>query len=212
MILGVTGCPGSGKSVLARVIAGRGWKLVDADILGKELVEGSVAILTELARIFGQDIIGHDGKLDRRLLARRAFASAGSTAMLNHAVHPTLIRKTVETIESLRSAGTNTVVDCALIFEWEIKSRFDRIVCVRADEATRRKRLMERDHRTPEDIDRLFSAQLSENTKVLKSHIALANNGPIEDIAAYGFMLAELPQYENEGKEWLGNYREHKAP
>ncbi|MHB9027736.1 MAG: dephospho-CoA kinase [Candidatus Latescibacterota bacterium] len=203
MILGITGCPGSGKSALAGVIAERGWTLVNADRLGKELVEGNAEILAELSRLFGSDIIGPEGNLDRRLLARRAFSSAEDTGKLNRAVHPALIRKVSETIEALRMDGNDVVVDCALIFEWEIGDRFDRIVCVRAGEAVRRKRLMERDRRSPEDIDRLFAAQLPESVKALRSHIVLANNGSLKDIVIDGLMLAELPKFGSEAERWM---------
>jgi len=203
MILGITGCPGSGKSLLARVIAEQGWTLLDVDILGKELVEGGAEMLHKLSRLFGADIIGPEGKLDRRLLARRAFADAKSTGTLNRAVHPALIGKVIEAIEELRDCGRNAVVDCALIFEWNIESRFDRIVCVRAEEEMRRRRIMERDHRVPEDIERLFLAQLPESVKALKSDITLANNSSAEDIVACGLMLAELPKHGIEAKRWL---------
>jgi dephospho-CoA kinase len=189
--------------VLAKVIAGRGWTLVDADRMGKELVEGNAEILAALSRLFGPDIIGPEGNLDRRLLARRAFASPEDTEKLNRAVHPALIRNVTATIDALRMDGRNTVVDCALIFEWKIGDRFDRIVCVRAEEEIRRKRLLERDRRSPEDIDRLFQAQLPESIKALKSHIVLANNGPLKDIVACGLMLAELPTFGSEAERWM---------
>jgi dephospho-CoA kinase len=210
MILGITGCPGSGKSELVRVIAEQGWTLVNADRMGKELVEENTEILAELSRLFGSDIIGPGKILDRRLLARRAFSSPENTGKLNRVVHPALIRKISETIAALRMDKENTVVDCALIFEWKIEDMFDYIVCVRAEEEIRRKRLRERDHRSPEDIDRLFNAQLPEREKTLRSHIVLANNDSLKEIVIYGLMLAELPTFGNEAEEWLKNLPRQK--
>lgn len=206
MILGVTGAPGSGKSLLVRIMADEGWAVVDADRRGKDVVEGSPDILAALARIFGADIIGPGNALDRRLLARRAFATGDSTRLLNETVHPALIREVTGTLASLREAGTNAVADCALIFEWGIEGCFDRVACLRADESLRRARLAARDRRTPGEISRLFAAQLPEEEKARRSDIILINNGSVERLAAYGFMLANLPRCEERGTRWIGSH------
>ncbi len=75
MIIGITGCPGSGKSILAAVIAEQGWVLIDADNLGREVIENDSSILNELSEAFGKDIMDSDGKLNRHLVAKRAFSN-----------------------------------------------------------------------------------------------------------------------------------------
>ena len=44
MLLGITGCPGSGKSVLAQIVADSGWELINADLLGREVVDNDEAV------------------------------------------------------------------------------------------------------------------------------------------------------------------------
>jgi dephospho-CoA kinase len=205
MIVGVTGCPGSGKSLLADVLAERGWFLVDADALGREVVEGDGAVLSELASLFGSDILGTGGKLDRRLLARRAFSTPERTLILNRVVHPALIARTCEAVGRLRESGGQGVIDCALIYEWGIENHLDLVVCVRADEDIRRRRLMERDGRTEEEIERMFAAQLPEREKVLRADIVFANNGSPERMVEYGLMLSRLPCQKEEGWTWKRN-------
>lgn len=202
MILGVTGCPGSGKSILVRVMADHGWILIDADRVGKDVVEQDIVMLGNLARIFGVDIIGSDKKLDRRLLAQRAFSGPEKTRLLNEVVHPVLIQKILEMIDFRRKTGENVVVDCALIYEWGIEKIFDRVVCVRADENLRRNRLVVRDGRSPEEIDRMFSIQLPEKEKAIQADIVLTNNGTREELAAYGLMLGDLPRFLRESEPW----------
>ncbi len=198
MILGLTGCPGSGKSVLASVLVERGWALIDADRVGKDVVERDARTLAELVSIFGTDILDPAGKLDRRLLARRAFSSPENTRLLNGAVHPVLIRTILGMIDLRRESGEDVVVDCALIYEWGIERHFDRVLCVRADEDIRRSRLALRDGRSPDEIGRLFSSQIPEREKVLRADIVLANNGTRMELAAYGLMIAELPHFLRE--------------
>ena len=195
MVLGVTGCPGSGKSVLAGFIAENGWELVDADDLGHEVVEGNSGVLRELVDTFGADICDSTGKLNRKLLAHRAFADSARTRLLNDIVHPALITCLKSRINEISSKGSNVVVSCALIFEWRIEDLFDCVVCMHAHERLRKKRIMERDGRTSDEIDGLFAAQLPESEKIRKADIVIANNGSIENLKVFGTMLSELPRY-----------------
>jgi len=195
MILGITGCPGSGKSMLTDVLVQREWILIDADELGREVVEFNPDVLDELKRTFGSDIINTEGRLDRRLLAVRAFAKPEKTKLLNNIVHPRLIRRLKERIENERERKTNSVVDCALIFEWGIEKLFDMVVCVSADESLRKKRLMDRDTRSLSEIEDLFAAQLSECEKMRKADIVIKNNNSVEKLKMFGMLLSGIPRY-----------------
>ena len=200
MILGLTGCPGSGKSLLAGVLGGLGWTVVDADLIGRGVVEDDPGIRADLAREFGDDILDGGGVLDRPLLAGRAFSSRERTDRLNRIVHPALLAALAERIAGLRKSGANAVVDCALVFEWGIEEFFDAVVCVTAGKETRLRRLMERDGRVREDVERLMSAQFPEAEKARRADIVLANKGSIERFRAFGFMIAALPECLEKGR------------
>lgn len=192
MILGITGCPGSGKSVLAAEIGRQGWKLVDADETGREVVENDNAVLSELAQVFGDDILSAEGKLLRRVLGRKAFANPDSTGKLNGIVHPKLIARLRELVKDIRLEGADGVVDCALIFEWGIQDMFDSVICVTAEKHLRRERLIARDGRTADEIEKIFAAQLPEDKKALRADIVLKNNTSRNVMAIYGKMLSRL--------------------
>ena len=112
MIIGITGCPGSGKSFLANIMTSQSWIMVDADGLGHDVVENNPDVLKELCEAFGEDIIDFDGKLKRHLVARRAFSDTEKNKKLNDIVHPVLIGRLKSRIHELRTEGKNTVVDC----------------------------------------------------------------------------------------------------
>ena len=148
MVIGVTGCPGSGKSIFACVIAEQGWILINADDIGREVVENDPFILGELANAFGRDIIDADGNLNRHLVARRAFADSEKNQVINDIVHPALIDRLKSRINELQAERVHVVVDCALIFELGIENLFDVVVCVRAHAFIRKERIMKRDGRS----------------------------------------------------------------
>ena len=195
MVLGITGCPGSGKSLLAEVIAHQGWILVDVDRMGHEIVEQDSGVKQNLITAFGRDIVGNDGRIERKALSRKVFTHPDNIHVLNDIVHPLLIRNMKSYIEESRLKGENVVVDCALIFEWNIEGIFDIIVCVTADEMVRKERLRHRDGRTEKEIDGMYHAQLSEHEKSRRADIVLMNCASIERIKVYGLMLSELPRY-----------------
>lgn len=192
MILGITGCPGSGKSLLAHAIEQRGWELVDADLLGRDVVETSAALLDRLAAAFGPDII-ESGRLNRGELARRAFKDAETVRRLNGIVHPVLVDELRARLAGLRERGVNTVVDCALIFEWNIEAEFEYVVTVTAEETERIRRIRERDGRPDSVITGIMAAQLPEAEKVRRADIVLKNDRGIDRIETFGRMLAALP-------------------
>lgn len=198
MIVGVTGCPGSGKSILAGEFSSNGWILVNADDIGSEIVEHNKAILDELAGAFGDDILDGEGKLRRRELGRRAFADQEKTCKLNVIVHPPLIRLLKRRVDALRTSGGNVVVDCALIFEWGIEGIFDEVICVAADIQLRRERIMLRDGRSAGEVDDLCAAQFTEIEKIRRAGIVIKNNGSIESLKVYGRLFAHLPDYSEE--------------
>ncbi len=195
MIIGITGCPGSGKTVLARAIADHGWELVDVDDLGRAVVENDPAVLAELAAVFGGDIIRPDGALDRRLVAAQAFASREATDRLNLIVHPRLVARLEERIRELRRDEADAVVDCALIFEWDIGDRFDLVVTVAAAAEFRHRRLIERDGRSAVDAGNLAAAQLPQDEKVRRADIVVNNNGATDRLRRIGALLAETPRF-----------------
>ena len=182
MILGITGLPGSGKSEVAALFAENGWRLIDADLLGHEVVENDETILMKLREAFGDDIIRSDGGLDRRKLARRAFESRESTERLNSIVHARLIEELNGLIEEKRGENIDTVVDSALIHEWNIGSYFDTVICVTADKEIRIQRILERDRRTRSEIEALFASQLPEQVKAARCDLVVTNNASSADL------------------------------
>ena len=87
LVIGLTGPIGSGKSAVAKLFCENGYVSVDADKLAKKVVEKGSLTLQKLAKNFGDEIINPDGTLNRKMLAKKAFSSKESTALLNSITH-----------------------------------------------------------------------------------------------------------------------------
>lgn len=152
-IIGLTGPTGAGKSTVAALLRKNGCAVVDADILAREVTERGDC-LSQLQDAFGADIVGKDSRLDRRLLAQRAFATHENAARLNAITHPAILAESSRRIAEARKSGVKAVVlDAALLFESGADRLCDTTVAVTAPDEVRLKRIMARDG-IPEDLAR----------------------------------------------------------
>lgn len=117
---------GSGKSMASSMLREKGAACIDLDRIGHEvLLQSDTRELLE--REFGGEIIDSAGLVDRRALARIAFASAISTCRLNDIMHPRIVERTLELLEDARAYGVDKVVIEASAFDGP-NGRFRRIV------------------------------------------------------------------------------------
>jgi dephospho-CoA kinase len=122
--VGLTGGLGSGKSTVASMLRELGAKVIEADALGRTLMEPGQAVYKEIVRAFGPEVVGADGRLNRARLAELAF-QGGQLNELNAIVHPAVIRAQQEWMDEVFAAdpATVAVVESALIFEVERDAR-----------------------------------------------------------------------------------------
>jgi len=144
MFIGITGLIGSGKSSAADVLKSFGAAVIDADQIGREVVETSPALLKKLGRAFGADIIDRSGKLNRRKLGKRAFADQEAKQELDRLVHPYLLKNLRARMKSLVGGKSVVVIDAALLLNWRLDDQMDFVLCVHAGLQTRLKRLTAR--------------------------------------------------------------------
>ena len=122
--VGLTGGLGSGKSTVAGYLRELGAQVIEADELGRALMEPGQAVYDEIVRAFGPGVVGSDGRLSRARLAELAF-QGGRINELNAIVHPGVIaaqRRWMEGVFAHDPAAV-AVVESALIFEVERDAR-----------------------------------------------------------------------------------------
>jgi len=90
LAVGLTGGIGAGKSALADLYVARGAKLVDSDIIAREVVEPGTETLAQLVDRFGDVILQDDGTLHRQRLADLAFVDTQTVEELNAIIHPAI--------------------------------------------------------------------------------------------------------------------------
>lgn len=116
--VGLTGGLGSGKSTVAAFLRELGAQVVEADILGRQMMEPGQAVYAAIVRLFGPEVVSSDGRLNRPRLAELAFRG-GRLDELNAIVHPAVIAAQQRWMEQVfsRDPAAVAVVESALIFE-----------------------------------------------------------------------------------------------
>jgi len=122
--VGLTGGLGSGKSTVAGLLRERGAHVIEADEVGRRMMEPGQPVFNEIVRRFGPGVVRADGRLDRPRLAEMAFGE-GRLEELNAIVHPAVIAAQQRWMEEIfaRDPAAVAVVESALIFEVERDAR-----------------------------------------------------------------------------------------
>jgi len=191
VVVGLTGGLGAGKSTVARALAAAGARVVDADRMGHAVLE-EAGVRRELAAAFGADVLGADGGVRRDELGRRAFATPEALARLNAVVHPRLLSRLRDEIESLAAEGYRglVVLDAALLVEWDLGAWCDVVVAVTAPLEARRRRAQTALGLSDADVEARLARQLPEEERVRYADRVLVNDGSVEDLAERAAALA----------------------
>lgn len=180
-LIGVIGGIGSGKTTLCRMFERWGAQVINADRLGKEVVETNPFLLKRLRDEFGGTILDSDGSLNRRELGRLAFKSPTARLKLNRIVHPFLLNLLQEKIRRGKSLGP-LVIDAALLVEWNLSEFIDLLILVKTRKELRIKRTSQRWSR--EEIEERMALQLPDEEIAKKANLVIDNNGSLQDLEA----------------------------
>jgi dephospho-CoA kinase len=203
--VGLTGGLGSGKSTVAACLRELGAKVVEADELGRALMEPGEPVYAEIVRVFDSEVVDAEGRLNRARLAQLAF-QGGRLDELNRIVHPAVIAAQRRWMEAVfaRDAAAVAVVESALIFEVERdarargeeeseladwRRRFDRVVVVTAPDNLKIARFMAKRGAQEADARARLARQIPDAEKAARADYVLENAG---DLAALRGQMAGL--------------------
>ncbi len=185
LVIGLTGGIASGKSTVAAVLRELGAPIVDADLVARQVVEPGMPALAEIAARFGPDVIGADGRLDRKRMGERVFADPAARAIINSITHPRIAAASRAAVAELGAAGHPVAVyEAALLVENKIHLGIDGLIVVSAPPQVQIERLMERDAIDGEAAQARLSAQLPLADKVAVADWVIDNAGSLAETRA----------------------------
>jgi dephospho-CoA kinase len=184
--VGLTGGIASGKSTVARQLAELGCRLVEADVLAREVVAPGEPAWRAIVEEFGPDVALPDGQLDRKRLGALVFADPARRKILEAITHPAILARRQVILDRWAAEGFDglVVLDIPLLIELGMAAHVDRVVLVYAEREMQLARLMRRDGFDPPEALRRLASQMPLAEKVRHAHYVVDNSGPPEDTAA----------------------------
>jgi dephospho-CoA kinase len=186
LLVGLTGGIASGKSAVSRQLVELGCRLVDADLLAREVVEPGAPAFQAIVDEFGPGAVGPDGRLDRKRLGAVVFADAARRKTLEGIIHPAITARRQAILAAWAAEGFAGVVvlDVPLLVEIGAVASVDRVVVVYADPAAQLERLARRDGSEPADAAGRIASQVPLADKVRHAHYVVDNSGSPDETAA----------------------------
>ncbi|HWM77022.1 MAG TPA: dephospho-CoA kinase, partial [Methylomirabilota bacterium] len=162
LLVGLTGSIATGKSTVSRMFAHLGARVIDADLLSREVVMPGQRAYARILEEFGSQIFQDDGSLDRKALGAIVFADPARRKRLEEITHPAIGARQQRILSVLDEEGFEGIVlwDAALLFETGGVSKMDKVVVVFADPDTERRRLMARDGLAEADARARIASQM----------------------------------------------------
>ncbi|MBO6507211.1 MAG: dephospho-CoA kinase [Roseibium sp.] len=175
--IGLTGSIGMGKSTTAKMFAGQGVPVHDADACVHALYEGRAAPLIEAE--FPGTVT--EGKVDRTLLSKKVLGNPDAMKRLEKIVHP-LVRE--EERKFLKAAQADNqpfvLMDIPLLFETGAENRVDVIVVVTADAAIQKERVLARPGMNAERFQAILDKQMPDAEKRRRADFLIDTGQGIE--------------------------------
>jgi dephospho-CoA kinase len=203
--VGLTGSLGSGKTTVAAMLCALGAEIIEADALGRELMEPGHDVFSQIVAQFGLQVLAADGRLNRPRLAEIAFRE-GRLQDLNAIVHPAVIdlQRRLMNDAFARDPKAVAVIESALIFEvvrdarargdkdsvlsdW--RRRIDRIIVVTAPDELKIARFVARLNLPPEKRDAAeadarsrLAHQIPDAEKAAQADYVIDNSGDMTSL------------------------------
>ena len=179
ILVGLTGGIATGKSVVSAMFAHLGARVIDADVLAREVVAPGQPAHAAIVAEFGPEVLQPDGYLDRKRLGAIVFGDPERRRRLEAITHPAVRQRQQRILSVLEEEEFEGVViwDVPLLYETKSAGTMDRVVVVVADEPTQLARLMTRDGSAEADACARMASQMPLSEKAKQAHYVIDNSG-----------------------------------
>lgn len=193
--VGLTGGIAGGKTTVSHLFAQLGVPIIDADTIAHALVAPGQPILELISQTFGADIILPNGQLNRTQLRQRVFADAKQRQALEAILHPKVFQVIQQQLNQLSNIPY-CVLSIPLLLETQRMDLVDRILVVDCPLHIQRQRLIEHRGLSFEEIEQIFSVQVSREVRLAIANDVIYNESSLDNLQQQVLKLHQ--QYLNQ--------------
>lgn len=180
VLIGLTGGIASGKSTVSQMLTELGAKVIDADMVARDVVAKGSPLLGKIAECFGEDILLADRSLNRIKLGEKIFHDDGKRQVLNDLMHPEIRKEILRQVDVYTKQSEKLVfLDIPLLFEtqWCNFTQENWVVYVDSDKQV--ERLMKRNDLSREQAVARIQSQMRLCDKIKLADVVIDNNGDL---------------------------------
>ena len=181
-LIGLTGQSGAGKTTVAKIFQENGYKVLNADLIARELQEND-AVIDKLAETFGDKIVTDEGKLNRKSLANIVFSDEKELKKLNNIMFPLVMHKILQLSE--KTNKNKILLDAPQLFESGANKICYFTIAITAPKELLIQRIMKRDNITEEMANKRLSKQHTENFFNKNADFVINNNSNEEELKKF---------------------------
>ena len=183
LVLGVTGGIASGKSTVATMLEALGARMIDFDVLAREVVEPEEPAWRDIVAYFGEQVLREDRTLDRKILGDIVFRDMEKRKKLEGFTHPRISEAFVRQVNDIVAKDPEAVIQVVipLLFELNLQYQFHKTILVYVPEQVQVERLMKRDGITEREAADRIKAQLPIDEKVGYADFVIRNEKSQEE-------------------------------
>ncbi len=184
-VIGLTGGIGTGKSLVAHMLAELGAEIIDADRIGHEAYTPHTPVWKEVVEAFGEDILQPSGEIDRKRLGSIVFSDPQELARLNSIMHPRMAEMIHERVKELEGQGAQTaVVEAAVLVEagWDKLPWVDEVWVTGSGEEQVVQRIKERNNLPDDEVRKRIGSQLPFEERSRNAQVVVDNSSTIDDL------------------------------
>ncbi len=174
----LTGSIGCGKSSVCEILESKGFKVIDADKISKEISKVSAPII---ASTFGSEYI-QNGSIDTNRLGQLVFSDKNAKAKLEAILHPPIKEKIFAEAEKLEKDNKIYFIDIPLFFETQNYSELKPIAVVYAPLDAQIERVSSRNCLGREEAIKRIGSQIDIEKKVKMANFVIDNSGDKLDL------------------------------
>lgn len=178
-VVGLTGGIGSGKSAAAAEFERLGATVVDTDVIAHELTQPDGRALPEVKRLFGNEVIGESGAMDRRRMRERVFADPVARKALEALLHPMIREESQRRIAAADGPYVVHVVPL-LVESADYRARVDRVLVIDAPEEVQVERVRARSGLSEAEVRAIVASQATRAARLAAADDVIENRGTID--------------------------------
>lgn len=183
--VGLTGGIGTGKSTISNMLIASGYKVLDADLISRQVLNTYPEILERVRIEFGEGFFDWRGEFRRREFGNHIFRFAKQRLKYEEIIIPYIKKEINLAFKRYEENGEKIIIlDAPTLIENKIHEDMDYVILVWADNNTQIQRLKLRDKLSNGDAVSRINSQMSLEEKKDYAHILIDNNKDIEKTKA----------------------------